>query len=108
MPGPGEQLLELESICPVLPRPADLRELDLSWNNVGRVPVSLKADTSLAGLSLHGDRPLKAADIEGVLARLPALTTLDLGNTGTPQAVLRELHARLPRLAILLSSRRGY
>ncbi|EFN53319.1 hypothetical protein CHLNCDRAFT_137018 [Chlorella variabilis] len=87
---------------------ADLRELDLSWNNVGRVPVSLKADTSLAGLSLHGDRPLKAADIEGVLARLPALTTLDLGNTGTPQAVLRELHARLPRLAILLSSRRGY
>lgn len=107
-PAPSTLPLASSYQPPSGPPCAELAELDLSWNHVGRLPVALKRAPQLRRLSLHGNNPLDAKDVEGVLARMPSLEWLDLSNTGTPEAMIRALHARLPRLAIQLSSRRSY
>lgn len=79
---------------------AGLTELDLSSNNLARLPPALTAATALRRLLLARNTKLAvtSADVEHTLQRLPSLQFLDVMWTQTAPDVLQRLRSSLPQL----------
>ena len=79
---------------------AGLTELDLSSNNLARLPPALTAATALRRLLLARNERLAvtSADVEHTIQCLPSLQFLDVTWTQTAPDVLEQLRSSLPRL----------
>ena len=89
---------------------AGLVELDIGFNRFTRLPPVLAAATRLTRLSIEGNEDLciTAADVDQVLACMPALRSLDAdGISQLPRGVQEHLERRLPHVAVQLAESDG-
>ena len=91
---------------PVPSHPTGLRTLAVNGNALAALPPALAAAARLEELLLQGNPglELQPADVDGVLARMPALRVLQLSGGQLPAATAALLAQHLPQLEVRLDA----